>query len=81
MPAILTAECGGCDAVFTSDPDRVPCFPVNRSKPRGVVTRLDPAGKKQPFCRECFKATNALRAEAGLPPNQHLRDAWGMADE
>lgn len=67
--------CGMCDSCFIFNPERVPCFPIKRPRPRGIA-RLDPRGTLEPVCKPCFDRTNELRKEHGLEPNAHLSGAW-----
>lgn len=67
--------CGICGQVFTFNPERVPTFPIDLSRPPGL-TRLSTEGSAEPVCHPCFDLTNELRKESGLEPNVHLSGAW-----
>jgi hypothetical protein len=81
----LLAACGYCDLMFTSNPQRVPCYPLRkyvdatRLPPRDI-TRLFPTATKEPVCKPCFELINEVRTAAGLPPNQPLAGAWEAED-
>jgi len=76
----LLAECGICSRMFGSNPERVPCFPCDHSKPPGLLNRLSPNGTKSPVCPECFADVNALRVKNHLPPHVAHPNAWDAAE-
>lgn len=67
--------CGICNRMFAFNIERVPCFPIDLSRPPGL-NRLSPTGSKEPVCERCFDLTNELRKDAGLEPNHALPRAW-----
>lgn len=67
--------------MFTANPERVPCYPVDLAKPPGPPEyRLSTTGRAEPFCEECFEGVQRLRHEAGLERQAHLPGAWDASE-
>ena len=57
-----TAACFGCGCLFTFNPELVPSISVN------AVGQPDPAGHREPVCRNCIERANPRRIANGLEP-------------
>jgi hypothetical protein len=55
-------ECVRCHALFSFNPERVPCVVVN--------------GHREPLCRECVEWANERRKALGLPEIKPLPGAY-----
>ena len=74
---VLIAQCGGCGRTFGCNPERVPCYPVDPTKPPGPPEyRLSTTGTKEPFCKDCFEALQRIRDAHGLPRQHAMAGAW-----
>ena len=70
----MVGECFGCKRLFTFHPNKVPSIRVNEN---GYP---DPAGKREPVCRNCVEAANRIRAKTGLPLIPILDEAYGAEE-
>lgn len=65
------APCVSCGALFFFDPDRVPSLRVN------AQGQLDPNGRREPVCKNCWDRRQAHRRSQGLPEETLLPGAYG----
>ena len=83
----LISDCGLCGIPFSSNPDRVPCFPLShidrktgaRLAPRDFK-RFDPQATKQPVCHACFDYINDYRVRNGAPAHSLPSGAYDAAE-
>jgi len=65
----VTGVCFGCERIFSFHPHKVPSIRIKDGKP-------DPAGDRQPICKECIDRINPIRKKNGLPEIIYASDAY-----
>lgn len=59
---LCQSACFGCGCLFSYNPDLVPSIRVN------AQGQQDPAGEREPICRNCVDRANPKRLANGLEP-------------
>ncbi|MBX0329097.1 hypothetical protein K2Z83_15575 [Oscillochloris sp. ZM17-4] len=63
-------HCISCGAFFSFNPERVPSIRANDAG------QPDPAGRREPVCRDCWNRRQAYRRQQGLPEETLLPGAY-----
>lgn len=76
----LYFRCINCGRPDSANPELVPSIRVSPDSKSGAF-RPDPDGEREPVCRHCMTAANAMREAAGLEPHPIMPGAYEPGPE